>query len=52
MYFDINIKMTQYNTVNVKPSAEQLNRLKSATKNANDGTLRLSSNMIFLIDYY
>ena len=38
--------MTQYQSVNVKLSNLQLNKLKSATKNATDVTLTSSSNMI------
>ena len=38
--------MTQYNSLNVKLSDSQLNKLKSATKNETDVVLRLSSNMI------
>ena len=38
--------MTQYNSLNVKLSNSQLNKLKSATKNEADVVLRLSSNMI------
>ena len=38
--------MTQYNTVNVKLSNSQLNKLKSAIKNENDVVIRLSPNMI------
>ena len=41
----INIKMTQYNSLNVKQSNSQLNELKSAIKNEADAVLRLSSNM-------
>ena len=37
--------MTQYNSLNVKPSNSQLNRLKSAIKKS-EIVLRLSSNMI------
>ena len=37
--------MTQYNSLNVKLSNSQLNKLKSATKNGTDAVLRLSSNM-------
>ena len=37
--------MTEYNSVNVKLSSSQLNKLKSATKNKAEITLRLSSNM-------
>ena len=36
--------MTQYNSLNVKISNSQLNRLKSAIKNGTDVVLRLSSN--------
>ena len=39
--------MTQYNSLNVKLSNSQLNKLKSARKNENDVVLRLSSNMIY-----
>ena len=42
----INIKMTQYNSLNVKLSNSQLNKLKSAIKNESKVVLRLSSNMI------
>ena len=53
-------KMTQYNSLNVKLSNSQLNKLKSAIKNETELVLRLSSNMIgdssdetnFLINYY
>ena len=38
--------MTQYNSLNVKLSNSQLNRLKLAIKNETDVVLRLSSNMI------
>ena len=38
--------MTQYNSLNVKLSNSQLNKLKSAIKNENDVIFRLSSNMI------
>ena len=38
--------MTQYNSLNVKLSNSQLNKLKSAVKNETDAILRLSSNMI------
>ena len=38
--------MTQYNSLNVKLSNPQLNKLKSAIKNETDVALRLSSNMI------
>ena len=42
----INIKMTQYNSLNVKLSNSQLNKFKSAIKNETEVVLRLSSNMI------
>ena len=38
--------MTQYNTLNVKLSISQLNKLKSAIKNETEVTLNLSSNLI------
>ena len=38
--------MTQYNSLNVKLSNSQLNKLKSALKNGTDVVLRLSSNMV------
>ena len=38
--------MTQYNSLNVKLSNSQINKLKSAIKNGTDVILRLSSNMI------
>ena len=38
--------MIQYNSLNVKLSNSQLNKLKSAIKNGVDVVLRLSSNMI------
>ena len=38
--------MTHYNSLNVKLSNLQLNKLKSAIKNETDVILRLSSNMI------
>ena len=38
--------MTQYNSLNVKSSNLQLNKLKSAIKNGTDVVLRLSSNMV------
>ena len=50
--------MTQYNSLNVKLSNSQLNKLKSAVKNETDVVLRISSGMvgngsilIFLINY-
>ena len=42
----INIKTTQYNTLNVKLSSSQLNKFKSAIKNETEVVLRLSCNMI------
>ena len=38
--------MTQYNSLNVKLSNSQLNKLKSAIKNEAHVVLRLSSNMV------
>ena len=38
--------MTQYNSLNIKLSNSQLNKLKLAMKNATEVTLKLSSNMI------
>ena len=38
--------MTQYNSLNVKLSNSQINKLKSAIKNETDLILRLSSNVI------
>ena len=38
--------MTQYNTLNVKLSNSQLNKLKSGIKNGTEVTLNLSSNLI------
>ena len=38
--------MTHYNTLNAKLSNLQLNKLESATKNENEVTLNLSSNLI------
>ena len=38
--------MTKYNSLNVKPSNSQLNKLKSTIKNESEVVLRLSSNMI------
>ena len=38
--------MTQYNSLNVKLSNSQLNKLKSVIKNETDAVLRLSSNVI------
>ena len=38
--------MTQYNSLNVKLSNSQLNKLKSAIKSEIDVLLRISSNMV------
>ena len=38
--------MTQHNSLNVKLSNSQLNKIKSAIKNQAEVVLRLSSNMI------
>ena len=38
--------MTQYNTLNVKLSNSQLNKLKSSIKSETDVFLRISSNMV------
>ena len=38
--------MTQYNSLKVKLSNSQLNKLKSAIKNESEVVLRLSSNMV------
>ena len=38
--------MPQYNTLNVKFSNSQLNKLKSSIKNGTEVTLNLSSNLI------
>ena len=38
--------MTQYNSLNVKLSDSQLNKLKSALKNESDVVLRISSSMV------
>ena len=42
----ISIKMTEYNSLNVKLSNLQLNKFKSTIKNETEAVLRLSSNMI------
>ena len=42
----INIKVTEYNSLNVKLSNSQLNKFKSARKNETEVVLGLSSNMI------
>ena len=38
--------MTQYNSLNVKLSNSQLNKLKSALENESDVLLRISSSMV------
>ena len=38
--------MTQYNTLNVKLSNSQLNKLKSGIKNGTEVTWKISSNMV------
>ena len=38
--------MIQYNSLNVKLSNSQLNKLKSSIKNETDVVLRISSNMV------
>ena len=38
--------MTQYNTLNVKLSNSQLNKLKSGIKNNAEVTLKISSNVV------
>ena len=38
--------MTKYNSLNIKLSKSQLNKLKSAIKDETDVVLRLSSNLI------
>ena len=38
--------MTQYNTLNVKLSKSQLNKLKSGIKNGSDVTSKVSSNVV------
>ena len=38
--------MTQYNSLNVKLSNSQLNKLKSSIKNETDVVLRISSKMV------
>ena len=43
--------MTQYNTLNVKLSNSQLNKLKSAIKNGTEVTLNISSNLIGSSNY-
>ena len=38
--------MTKYNTLNVKLSNSQLNKLKSGMKNSTEATLKISSNVV------
>ena len=38
--------MTQYNSLNIKLSNSQFNKLKLSIKNENDVVLRISSNMV------
>ena len=38
--------MTQYNTLNVKLSNSEVNKLKSETKNNTEATLKISSNVV------
>ena len=38
--------MTQYNSLNIKLSTSQLNKLKSSIKNETDVVLRISSSMV------
>ena len=38
--------MTQYNTLNVKLSTSQLNKLKSGIKNDTEITLKISPNIV------
>ena len=42
-WYNMNIKITQYNILNVKSSNSQLYELKSAMKNGTKVTLNLSS---------
>ena len=42
--------MTQYDTLNVKLSNSQVNKLKSAMKNETEITLNLSSNLIEVLN--
>ena len=43
--------MTQYNSWNVKLSNSQLNKLKSVIKNKTEIVLRLSSNVVDIINW-
>ena len=44
--YNISVKMTQYNSVNIKRSNSQVKSLKSATKNETEVTLKLLLNII------
>ena len=61
LWHNINIKITQYNSVNVKWPNSQINKSNSTRKNVTEITLKLWSNMIsnsndmrltFHINYY
>ena len=41
--------MTQYNTLNVKLSNFQLNKLKSGMKNGTEVTLKISLNVVVIL---
>ena len=41
--------MTQYNTLNVKLSNSQLNKLKLGIKNGTEETLKISSNPVVIL---
>ena len=41
--------MTQYDTLNVKLSNSQRNKLKSRIRNGNEETLNLSSNVLMIL---
>ena len=41
-WYSINVKMTQYNSLSLKVSNSQLNKLKSAIRNGTAVTLNLS----------
>ena len=45
IHSNINIKATQYNSINVKLSNSQLNKLKWAVKKTTEVILKLSFNM-------
>ena len=44
-FYIIYYKTTQYNTLNIKLSISQLNKLKSGIKNGTEVTFKLSSNV-------